>query len=419
MNVQVSETNIVLQTIVSLYRSAGKPQIKHSRIVATLHATDQLIIAINDCLSLNSSFGRFDELLVENSELDSDEKIDVGQKIELCWALPTGGRIPFYKSFEQLLSSRKTLFKGDIPNTYYISESDSLIDPGYSTPKSARLASICKLISLLSKVAHYHDEKSQADTYQLVFVINDTSKNGYHPVVLETKFDVSDLEGDDINLQTLLDIVSAEKNGESHAQEKASMFRLCLAEMIETKPKQRSAFKHLLSNWEELLNKYKQSFDIYISGFSFSKLRNELAKAEIEIANSLSKVLGDVTGKLFSIPISFAALLTMDKLNSVTENILFVSGTLLVSLIISGLVRNQLLLKSNIDSSSDMLFNQFEQKQEDYPHDFKDCIEKAKSTIAKQSKLLELTLHGARVIGWLISICATLMFCTKFLNPIE
>ncbi|MEQ5808918.1 hypothetical protein J3369_16050 [Alteromonas sp. NFXS44] len=415
MSTQPSGAEAVLRSIVSLYRSSGKPAItNNNRIEADLNATEGLVKAIQECRSLNSSYGRFEELLVDDNEIDDDEKISVGQRVQFCWALSTGGFLHFFKSFSQLLGNRKTLFKGDIPETYYISEEDLLVEPHFSEPKTDKLRSICKLIKLLSEIAHYHDEKSQADTYQLVFVINDSSKSGYHPVVLETRFDKSDLEGTELNLRTLMDIVSAEKNSESHAQEKASMFRLCLAETIEGMPNEGNAFQYILKNWDDLLKKYKQSFDIYISGFSFSKLRSELAKAEVEIANSLSKVLSDVTGKLFSIPISFAALLTMNKLDSIGESVLFVMGTLLVSLIISGLVRSQLLLKSNIDASRRMIFNQFDQKREDYPQDLKDCLDQAKSTIRKQSNLLGLTLHGARVIGWFVSICALFIFWMRF-----
>ncbi|AVJ56740.1 hypothetical protein C5610_10865 [Idiomarina sp. OT37-5b] len=415
MSNKSSKIEVILSSIVSLYRASGRPHIgDNNRIEAELSATEQLISAIQKCQSLDNTFGRFEELLVDDLELGDNQQIAPGQQVQFRWALSTGGVLPFYNSFSQLLTNRKTLFKGDIPETYYISQDDLLVEPNHKGPKSTRLASICKLISLLSEIAHYHDEKTHAETYQLVFVINDTSKNGYHPVVLETRFEEDDLDGEELDLRTLSVIVDSEKSAESHAQEKASMFRLCLAETIEATPKEINTFKYVLNTWEELLRKYKQNFDIYISGFSFSKLRNELAKAEVEIANSLSRVLSDVTGKLFSIPISFAALLTMKKLDSVGEGALFVSGALLVSLIISGLVRNQLLLKNNIDASQRMVFNQFEQKREDYPQDLKNCLDEAKMTIDKQSKLLGLTLHGARAVGWSISITATYIFWMKF-----
>ncbi|RPH23276.1 MAG: hypothetical protein CBB67_000900 [Alteromonadaceae bacterium TMED7] len=415
MSTQQSDIESALWSIVSLYRSSGKPPIGASnRIEVELNATESLIEAIEECRLLNSSLGRFEDLLVDDSEIDNNEKIRVGQRVQFCWALSTGGDLHFFKSYGHLLSNRKTLLKGDLPDIYYIADVDLMVEPSLSEPKSDRLRSICDLIKLLSEIAHYHDEKSQADTYQLVFVVNDSSKSGYHPVVLETRFDESDLNGNALNLGALSDIVSAEQNAESHAQEKASMFRLCLAETIEGISNENNVFKYILNNWDELLRKYKQSFDIYISGFSFSKVRSELAEAEVEIANSLSKVLSDVTGKLFSIPISFAALLTMNKLDSVGESVLFVMGTLLVSLIISGLVRSQLLLKSNIDASRAMVFNQFEQKREDYPPDLKNCLDEAQNTIGKQSALLGFTLHGARVLGWLVSICALYIFWMRF-----
>ncbi|MGR7921574.1 hypothetical protein ACU6RQ_10755 [Zobellella denitrificans] len=404
-----------LKAVVSLYRTAGRPEVlENNRFEADIVANEQIINAITTCEKLDNPFGRFEELLVDNSEYIDGQDILNGQQLQLCWALSTSGELPFYRSFEHLINTRKTLFKGEMPETYYIANEDLLVDQNHSVEKSLRLKSICQLIKYLSQIAHYHDEKSHADTFRLVFVINDTSKNGYHPVVLETKYTESELDGSELNLATLKEIVVAESNAESHAQEKTSMFRLCLAEMVESTPNEKNTFSHILDNWEELLKRYKQSFDIYLSGFSFNKVRNELAKAEVEVANSLSKVLSDITGKLFSIPVSFAALLTMKKLESIEENVLFVIGTLIVSLIISGLVRSQLLLKRNIDSSSKMIFSQLNQKKEEYPEELQKCLEDAKYTISKQSRLLGITLHGARIVGWSISFTAILLFVIKF-----
>ena len=404
-----------LQNVVSLYRALERPKIEDGcRFEASVEANNKIVDAIQRCRQLSSGCGRFEEILVNGVEQPYEQEIVFGQQLKLCWLLSTSGKFPFYESYEHFLKSRTTVYKGDLPESYYIASEDSLVELGNSSAEANRLKSICTLITSLSEIAHYHDEKSSAETFRLVFVINDTTNNGYHPVVLDTKFSVDDIYGPELDLRALEEIVEASKNADSHAQEKASLFRLCLADVVESTPSDKAAFTYLLRNWSDLLKKYKQSFDVYISGFSFSKIRNDLAKAEVDIASSLSKALNDVTGKLFSIPVSFAAVLTMSKLESIEENIIFVFGALIFSLIISGLVRNQLLLKRNIDSSSGMIFSQFEQKKAEYPDELQNCLDTAKATIDRQSKLLGLTLHGGRVVGWLVSLLATWMFVDKF-----
>ncbi len=404
-----------LKGIVNLYRLIGKPKIStDNRFEAIITSDNEIACAINFCIELPAKFGRFEELLVNGDELRDGQKIIVGQKLSISWALPTSGTPPIYKSFEELLSLRKTIFKGESIECFYVADEDLLVDSSSDDSKANILNQICELISLLSKVAHYHDEKSRADTFRLVYVTNINSENGFHPVLLETKFDKNDLEIEPIDLTALKEIIHASEFSQSHSEEKLSMFRLCLAEMIELTPSNCNTFSFLLGNWSELIQSYKKSFDVYLSGFSFSKVRNELAKSEVEIANSLSKVLGDVTGKLFSIPISFAALLTMSKLKTIEENLMFVIGTILVSLIISGLTRTQLLLKKNIDAGGKLIFSQFEQNGADYPNDLKTCLSDARTTISKQSRLLGTALHGARVVGWLISIIAVAIFVQKF-----
>jgi hypothetical protein len=404
-----------LKEIVVLYRAVGKPEISsNNRFEASVIATQDIIQAITSCNQLDGCYGRFEELLINDSELRRDQGVAIGDNVFLSWALSTNGTPPIYKNFHSMFNSRKTLFKGKTIEEFFIASDDLLVLEGSENKKANCLKAICELINLLSEAAHYHDEKSQADTYRLVFVTNTNSNNGYHPVLLETKFTEVDLTEKQPDLTALREIISADKFKQSHAEEKICMFRLCLAEVIESTPSGKTVFSHVLENWSDLLQNYKKSFDVYLSGFSFSKLRNDLAKTEVDIAYSLSKVLSDITGKLFSIPISFVALLSMAKLDTVAENVVFVIGTMLVSLIVSGLVRNQLLLKNNIDSSTKLIFEQFEFKKDDYPEELKQCLENAKSTIDKQSRLLGITLHSARVVGWLVTLIAITVFNLKF-----
>ncbi|KXS34071.1 MAG: hypothetical protein AWU56_2317 [Idiomarina sp. T82-3] len=313
-----------LQTIVTLYRAFGKPSlIEKNSFSATAIASTEIIDAIKDCQALSPSCGRFDEVLVNGKEQRADQALKVGDEISIRWLLSTNGQIPFYRDYCHLLESRTSIYKGSAPDFYYVSDEDFINDEVSCSQTSQRLQKLCQVIECLSVIAQYHDEKSTSDTFRLVFIVPESETKPHQPIVLDTKFRMSDLAGPEIDISTIQEIATAISSEETHAQEKAGLFRLCLADIIESTPEACSSFSYLIQEWPTLLQKYKQSYETYISGFAFNRVRSELAKVEVEIASSLSKALNDITTKLLSIPISFAALLTMSKLESIEENVIF------------------------------------------------------------------------------------------------
>ena len=124
--------------------------------------------------------------------------------------------------------------------------------------------------------------------------------------------------------------------------------------------------------------------------------------------------MNDITGKLFGIPISLVALISMLKLESILENLVLVFGTLLFSLIVSGLVKNQLLLRKSINIGADLTFSTYKVEKASYPSDLKSCLKNSEKTFKAQSRFLLLGLWSARVIAWLITFIAVYIFIEKF-----
>lgn len=124
--------------------------------------------------------------------------------------------------------------------------------------------------------------------------------------------------------------------------------------------------------------------------------------------------MNDITGKLFGIPISLVALISMLKLESILENLVLVFGTLLFSLIVSGLVKNQLLLRKSINIGADLTFSTYKVEKASYPIDLKNCLACAEKTFQAQSRFLLLGLWSARVIVWLVTFIAVYIFTEKF-----
>ena len=402
-----------LEKVVSLYRLIGCPRVENGTFTAEIEVTPELKCAMSNCDELSISYGEFDELLKNNSfDISSPSEISEGDTIKLKWKIATNGSVLFFNSYADLLENHKSVFRGENLDQFYIAQDNVLSTEGGENSRLATLTSVVNLISLLSKIAHYHDEKTKEDVFRLVFIL--TEKDTHKPYVLKTLFQEIDLSIGAIDLSTLNELVEAQDENYAHSSEKLGIFRFALANVISQCPPSDNEFSYLLKHWRELLTEYKASFDIYISGFSFNKVRTELAKAEIELASSLSKVMNDITGKLFGIPISLVALISMLKLESILENLVLVFGTLLFSLIVSGLVKNQLLLRKSINIGADLTFSTYKVEKASYPSDLKSCLKNSEKTFKAQSRFLLLGLWSARVIVWLITFISVYIFIEKF-----
>lgn len=402
-----------LEKVVSLYRLIGCPRVENGTFTAEIEVTSELKCAMSNCDELSISYGEFDELLKNNSvDISSPSEISEGDTIKLKWKIATNGSVLFFNSYADLLENHKSVFRGENLDQFYIAQDNVLSTEDGENSRLATLTSVVNLISLLSKIAHYHDEKTKEDVFRLVFIL--TEKDTHKPYVLKTLFQEIDLSIGAIGLSTLNELVEAQDKNYAHSSEKLGIFRFALANVISQCPPSDNEFSYLLKHWSELLTEYKASFDIYISGFSFNKVRTELAKAEIELASSLSKVMNDITGKLFGIPISLVALISMLKLESILENLVLVFGTLLFSLIVSGLVKNQLLLRKSINIGADLTFSTYKVEKASYPSDLKSCLKNSEKTFKAQSRFLLLGLWSARVIAWLITFIAVYIFIEKF-----
>ncbi|EWH05070.1 hypothetical protein AT00_16650 [Pseudoalteromonas lipolytica SCSIO 04301] len=404
-----------LEKVVSLYRLIGCPRVDNGIFTAEIEVTSELKCAMNNCEELSTSYGEFDELLKNNSvDISSPSEISEGDTIKLKWKIATNGSVLFFNSYADLLENHKSVFRGESLDQFYIAQDNVLSTENGENSRLATLTSVVNLISLLSKIAHYHDEKTKEDVFRLVFIL--TEKDTHKPYVLKTLFHEEDLSLNAIDLSTLNELIEAQECNHAHASEKLGIFRFALANIISQCPPNENVFSYLLKHWSILLKEYKASFDMYISGFSFNKVRTELAKAEIDLASSLSKVMNDITGKLFGIPISLVALISMLKIDSIAENVVLVVGNLLFSLIVSGLVRNQLLLRQSINIGANLTFSTYKVENGSYPYDLKKCLTRSEATFKSQSRFLLLGLWSARIIAWLVTFIAVYIFIEKFGN---
>lgn len=389
------------------YRLLGRPKLQ-TRSSFSYRAdsySQELAPAVETLLA--SQTGRFDEILVDGKEVQTaDFKVPAKwSTFEFIYKLG-GGEVGVYKNFQQLLIECKTIVRGGMPKELYLIDED-ICSQGdeVSDARLENLKSLCELIVCLADLAHYHDEKLRGEEYRLIFVEEDGAR-GAKTIALQPNIDLELLQ---YNVSSLLLGALLESNFERnpHIVKERSIFRASLVEFSAEISDARERFNFLVARWKEFLRLYNNNLDTYLSGFSFHKAKQEVGAAELSIADQLSKLISDISGKILSIPISLVVLVAIAKADNGFESAILVLGVMLTSFIMAETIAAQKLQYNRISHSRMLLFSAHEKKIEIYPEDLKSYLRSAVRGLVRNEKMLGRSLIALRCLVWIPAISAT------------
>ncbi|OLO03316.1 hypothetical protein BTW07_14625 [Salinicola socius] len=266
----------------------------------------------------------------------------------------------------------------------------------------------------MSFLAHYHDEKSKGNFLRLVFIRPDeigVSK----PVVLETHLDSEILSSvAKLNLEQMDGLCNSSEVEDSHYRERIGIFGNTLVEFVGQQVEPREAFALLVKNWRKFFESYQRNLAVYLSGFAFHKAKREVAQAEIDVSSKLSKIVGDISGKLLSIPVSLAAIVAIPRSDNVIIGALVVIGLLLGGFIVSHVIRNQSSQLARVVHSKEMIFSSIEGRKDVYPEDLVADIDQIKAALDEDVERLKSLLVIFSWLCWLpftVAMLVHLYFC--------
>ena len=137
----------------------------------------------------------------------------------------------------------------------------------------------------------------------------------------------------------------------------------------------------------------------------------------MKIAEKLSKILNDIIGKMLGIPISFVAIIALNKSKSLTESLFIVLGLIIAAIVLSGTVANQQNQFRRIKHSINLIVNSIEGRKDIYPADLKDKIKEMTTGLVKNQRRLSIILWTFRILSWVPVIVAMIDFVYTY--PIE
>ncbi|CAI0968875.1 hypothetical protein [Serratia quinivorans] len=393
-------------TVVKLYRLSLNPQYDGRSFSATVELTSELFNIIKD-INSSSVYGRFEDVEIDDDIVDLDELSGTnGLSINYTFIPAKNGAEKFYQKKNDFINTN-SIKKGVIPENFLITEIDYYSLDANKPDFILKVERICSVIKSLSEIAHFHDLKSESSNYRLVFVKNSDSKST--SIVLETSVTPRMLDCELINDSILKELIGKDTSV-AHYSEKIGTFRNTLVEFIVDKD---IKFSDLIYNWQDFIRLFENNLSTYMSGFSFHKARKDVATAEADFAEKISKITNELTAKILSIPISLIASLGILKLNDKNEMIIVFSGITLTSFFIYLILKNQKQQLSRITHAKDMVFKPFISSNKQYPEDLKKDISDAINDLDISQDTCSKTISILMFLSWLPTSVAIGIFISK------
>ncbi|WP_110654442.1 hypothetical protein [Salinicola halimionae] len=128
-----------------------------------------------------------------------------------------------------------------------------------------------------------------------------------------------------------------------HKANKIEMFRSILGEMY--KDEKTVSFSDVLRDFNILVIKLQRSYDLFVSEFSYDKIKSQIEKDKLDFTSRLNRVLSDIQNQLLAVPVAMflvgSQLVQPERPVLTLNNSAIWLGSVIFVLFLEFLLRNQ------------------------------------------------------------------------------
>lgn len=381
-----------LTDVVRLYRMAGCPDMDGSTFSGQLDfATAQHLI--ERLHRQDTKDGWFLEVRVDQELITDGQTFPVsGNQVKFDFQVAIQGGARFYMDIEDLCKIR-SLGRGKFPEHFYLVGEDYQHGQDESMPEAVQnLKALAALVQSLAELSDHHYQTTGSDAWTLLFLTNEQN------ATLETRISSSMIKSQSPVMKALLDDLLSHQSG-IHQREKRLMFSATMCEVL----KGGVTFSQFIDRSEKLVELYQNNLKTYLSGFSFEQARREVAEAQTQFAEQLSKTVNDMTAKLLGLPVSMFAVFAILRTDRWLEQFLMVIAAFMASYVLYQMIHHQKKQLQQIAKSKDLVFKTLENRShaDNYPEELKDAIQDAVCSLESNRRALDQTLNIYTLLAWL------------------
>jgi hypothetical protein len=262
------------------------------------------------------------------STLISDLNLDIqgGKRLEVELKTREIPSCPFVQTFGEILQFPEFLRKR--PTCFFIEEFGYCSEDSGDPPEIiAKYYSVLSFISVIQKLADFVDT-SDPSAPTLFFLL----KEKYE---VRVEYSAEDVEKGSSS-QALAHFIESSP----HEANKRDIVKGIVVDVIKGSP---TAFTALIRTMDEIVRRANDNYSVFVSEFSFDKIKDEIAKRKIDFILRINKVFSDIQDKILGVPLALIIATTqIDAKNSYSKNTAIIVGLSLFTIIMGMLVKNQL-----------------------------------------------------------------------------
>lgn len=247
---------------------------------------------------------------------------------ELEFKLPSENDALFAIDMDDLLKAPSRLLSA--PHRFYLADIDYLFFEGGS--------SVPELVKGYLDASLFASTLNEISDHSLPLVPKAIFLQGekLELSLCYSSSDLSELKG---LKKFIFDFVKAE----IHKDQKATIIKCVLIEMLKNNEIDRLTLSCLIRRFSEFLERVNANYQLYVSEFSFEKIKEQVEGEKFEFTLKLNKVFSDIQNQLLAVPI--ALVLASSQMKPVSGlsllNMSIWCGVLIFGVFMSLLVRNQ------------------------------------------------------------------------------
>lgn len=260
------------------------------------------------------------------------DDVTVGTSIQVELGDPATGLGLLADSFDDVLLFPRG--RSVVPSFFWLEHRLAYTDEGLNDiPIYIRYKLVIELVSLLAKAAAYFDK----DTEELVFL-----KSG--KISLPVKYIASDLNN--VSIPVLQTVLNQFGSSDKLQEQLLPILADAVVKHVSgLEPSRR--FASLLGHLPEVLKDFNDGRRLYLSSFSYERVRSQLEADMLEELAKINKTFADVQGQILGIPVATVLVATQFKLATdwgpqawVNTSVLI--GVLVFVILANFVMRNQL-----------------------------------------------------------------------------
>ena len=395
----------LLTDTVLLYRRSGRPEWANRRFQGELDYTQsrELLTRLRE---QDIKSGRFGELIVDGKLVPNGSALPAeGKSATFTFYTSTQEGQGFFRNVDALADQYRPLGRGTLPAQFYLVEEDFHHDGQAEPPDRVRsLIVLTEFITMFAKLADHKHQTEGSGAWTLVF----RTRDGLGSLEAEFDRELLDVEIPAVSWKVVEDICKDVQG--IHQSEKRWMFKSVMCEFL----KDGMSFKEFVARGAEWATTYENNLQTYLSGFSFDEVKRKIADEHARFAEEVSKIFGDITTKVLSLPLSVAIVMILrTQVKGLSDLPLIILLFVVVAFGITWLVQHYLRVVPRVEENIEMVFGRVGRTDTlEQPKEIEHSVKGVMRSLKRETTKLRTTLRIYLYAAWIVpSIAIVMMLC--------